>query len=215
MLQGGGEDFKETTREEVKKIMMVAFQAYRRTLVAVSEFKYLGRVITASYDNWTAVVGNLRKVQKQWARMSRVLGWEGADHLTAGNNHQGGGASDTGIVGDFPSDWEDPWRIVSQGDPQAGNDAAEEGNDSQVGLSATGSGNEESGTEGGGCVHPPPPEYRRQVYCHSDDYRDKSEGGATAGGAVVNEMVGAIRTRPRSGRDGDGNRDRYEKVRGV
>ena len=56
--------------------MVVAFQAYGRPLVAVSEFKYLGRVLTDSDDNWTTVVGNLRKAWKQWERMSCVLGQE-------------------------------------------------------------------------------------------------------------------------------------------
>ena len=39
---------------------MVAFQAYRRPLVAVAEFKYLERFLMASNDNWTAVVGTLK-----------------------------------------------------------------------------------------------------------------------------------------------------------
>ena len=51
---------------------MVYFQAHGRTLVAVAEFKYLGRVLTASDENWLEVVDNLRKAWKRWARMSRV-----------------------------------------------------------------------------------------------------------------------------------------------
>ena len=31
---------------------MVDFQSYERTLVMVSEFKYFGRVLTASDDDW-------------------------------------------------------------------------------------------------------------------------------------------------------------------
>ena len=46
---------------------MVAFQAYVIPLVAVLEFKYLGRVLTASYDVCLEVVGNLMKLQKWWA----------------------------------------------------------------------------------------------------------------------------------------------------
>ena len=46
--------------------------------MAVSEFNYLGRVLTASDDDWPAVVGNLRKARKRWAVMLRILGQEGS-----------------------------------------------------------------------------------------------------------------------------------------
>ena len=41
-----------------------------------------------------------------------------------------------------------------------------------------------------------------------------SGGGATAGGAGVNDMVGAYMTRPREGIDGDGHREIIVWVRG-
>ena len=53
--------------------------------MAVLDFKYLGRVITALDDNWLAVVGNLRKARKWWAHMSRILGQEGEDSRNSGN----------------------------------------------------------------------------------------------------------------------------------
>ena len=43
----------------------------------VPEFKYLGRVLIASYNNWPEVVANMRKAQRQWARISSILGREG------------------------------------------------------------------------------------------------------------------------------------------
>ena len=49
---------------------------YGRHLVAVAEFKYLGRFLTASDDNCPAVVDNLTKAQKRRARVSRILGQE-------------------------------------------------------------------------------------------------------------------------------------------
>ena len=55
-----------------------AFQAYDRPLTTVASFKYLGRVLTAAYDDCTAVVGNLRKARKIWAQMARIMGQEGA-----------------------------------------------------------------------------------------------------------------------------------------
>ena len=56
-----------------------AFEAYRAPIELVSEFKYLGRILTATDDNWPAVVGNLRKARQSWGRLSRVLIREGAD----------------------------------------------------------------------------------------------------------------------------------------
>ena len=54
--------------------MEMYFRAYGRPLEAVSEFKYLGRLLTASDYDWPEVVGNLRKAQMWWLRMSRILG---------------------------------------------------------------------------------------------------------------------------------------------
>ena len=46
---------------------------------AVAEFQYLGRVLTATDDDWPAVAGNIRKARVSWGRLARVLGQEGAD----------------------------------------------------------------------------------------------------------------------------------------
>ena len=46
-------------------------------LETVTSFKYLEWVLTAADDEWPAVVGNLKKVSKSWAKMTRILGWEG------------------------------------------------------------------------------------------------------------------------------------------
>ena len=45
----------------------------------MTEFKYLGRILTATDNDWPSVVGNLRKARRSWGRLSRVLGREGAD----------------------------------------------------------------------------------------------------------------------------------------
>ena len=39
---------------KARRSMIVAFRAYGRSLAAVSEFKYLGRFLTASYNGWPA-----------------------------------------------------------------------------------------------------------------------------------------------------------------
>ena len=56
-----------------------AFHAYGKPMEAVSEFCYLGRMLTATDDDWPAVAGNIRKVRVSWGRLARVMGREGAD----------------------------------------------------------------------------------------------------------------------------------------
>ena len=56
-----------------------AFHAYGTKIRAVTEFKYLGRVLTNTDDDWPAVAGNIRKARASWGRLARILGREGAD----------------------------------------------------------------------------------------------------------------------------------------
>ena len=60
------------------------FQAYGRTRETITPFKYLGRIMTTSDDDWTAVVGDLWKAQNSWTRLSRILGREGASTSMSG-----------------------------------------------------------------------------------------------------------------------------------
>ena len=55
------------------------FKAYGEPMEAVSEFGYLGRLLTATDDDWPAVAGNIKKARRSWGRLARVLGREGAD----------------------------------------------------------------------------------------------------------------------------------------
>ena len=63
--------------EEKKERAERFFQAYGRPPATFTSFTYLGQILTAVDDNWPTVVGNLRKLQKSWARMARILGREG------------------------------------------------------------------------------------------------------------------------------------------
>ena len=47
------------TREKSER----EFHAYRKPMEAVSEFRYLGRLLTATDDDWPAVAGNIRKAR--------------------------------------------------------------------------------------------------------------------------------------------------------
>ena len=51
----------------------------------MAAFKYLGRILTATDDNWPPVVANLSMHIKTWVRMSRIIGREGANARTSGN----------------------------------------------------------------------------------------------------------------------------------
>ena len=62
----------ETTSEK-------AFHAYRTKIRAVTEFKYLGRILTNTDGDWPAVAGNIRKARASWGRLARILVREGAD----------------------------------------------------------------------------------------------------------------------------------------
>ena len=54
-----------------------AFQAYRRPLTNVEEFKYFGCLLTSTDDNCVVVVSNLHKAQNKWEQMYQILVCEG------------------------------------------------------------------------------------------------------------------------------------------
>ena len=56
-----------------------AFHAYGTKMRAVTEFKYLGRVLTNTNDDWPVAAGNIRRARASWGRLARILGREGAD----------------------------------------------------------------------------------------------------------------------------------------
>lgn len=62
----------------------VAFTSNGQTLDRVETFKYLGRPLSSSDDDYPAVVRNLKKARGSWARLSRVLTREGATASCSG-----------------------------------------------------------------------------------------------------------------------------------
>ena len=56
-----------------------AFHAYGIQMRAVTEFKYLGRVLTNIDDDLPAMARNIRKARANWGRLERILGQEGVD----------------------------------------------------------------------------------------------------------------------------------------
>ena len=59
---------------EMRENLERAFHAYGQPMEAVTEFWYLGRLLTATDDNWPAVAGNIKKARRIWGRLARVLG---------------------------------------------------------------------------------------------------------------------------------------------
>ena len=52
---------------------------------AVSEFWYLGRLLTATDNDCPEVAGNIKKAQRSWGHLARVLGREEADPKVSRN----------------------------------------------------------------------------------------------------------------------------------
>ena len=61
-----------------------AFKTYGQPLETVISFRYLGRILTATNNDWLGIISNIQNILWRWARLSRILGWEGADTWTLG-----------------------------------------------------------------------------------------------------------------------------------
>ena len=61
--KGGERKQRRLAAAEVETTSEKAFHAYGNKMWAVTEFRYLGRLMTITDENWPAVAGNLRKAQ--------------------------------------------------------------------------------------------------------------------------------------------------------
>ena len=57
---------------EVETTVEKVFHAYGKKMQAVTEFRYLGRVMTNTDDDWPEVAGNVRKARVTWGRLVRT-----------------------------------------------------------------------------------------------------------------------------------------------
>jgi hypothetical protein len=80
-----------TDRKRQRLAIAEARQAKEHVLTArgvpletVSIFKYLGRLLSNTDEDWPAVYANLRKARKSWARISRILARDGATPRVSG-----------------------------------------------------------------------------------------------------------------------------------
>ena len=62
--RGAQQKRRRLAEKELREITERAFQAYGEPLGNVTAFRYLGRLMTAVNDDWSAVVGNLKKLKK-------------------------------------------------------------------------------------------------------------------------------------------------------
>ena len=83
--RGSDRRLKQLREEEARMSTTTAFDTYGSPLETVMTFKYLWMSLMASDDDWMSVVANLRKVRRQWARLSRILRREGGDPRRSGN----------------------------------------------------------------------------------------------------------------------------------
>ena len=70
--------------EKAQSIIEQEFRVYVRPLTLVLSFKHLDHILTSLDNDWTEVVGNLWKLRKKLARLSRILGWEGKNKRVLG-----------------------------------------------------------------------------------------------------------------------------------
>ena len=75
---------RQLAAEEEREVTFRDLSAYGRPLEMVTYFKYLGQVILARVDNWTALVRNLAQAKTVWSRMSCILSREGATPRLSG-----------------------------------------------------------------------------------------------------------------------------------
>ena len=57
---------------------------YGRQVSNVTAFKYLGRIIMATYNNWPSAASNLSKAINNWVQAYRILGQMGDNSRTSG-----------------------------------------------------------------------------------------------------------------------------------
>ena len=68
--------------DEARARAETSITEYGIPLALVNSFKYPGQILKAANNGCLLVVINLRKARQEWARLTRLLGREGADSRT-------------------------------------------------------------------------------------------------------------------------------------
>ena len=80
--QGRRRQHRAITR--AAKAAEVQLTAYGTVLEAANTFKYLGRPMSSTDNDWPALYRNLTKARQRWASISRILAREGASPRVSG-----------------------------------------------------------------------------------------------------------------------------------
>ena len=70
---------------EARRALEVRFSAKGSELERVTSFKYLGRTLAMTDDDWPANYRNLSKARQKWGRFSQLLHREGANPRVSGS----------------------------------------------------------------------------------------------------------------------------------
>ena len=62
--KGVEQKIRRLAEAETRESVEWAFEVYGAPIKTVTEYKYLGRLMTANEDDWPAVVGNLGKTRR-------------------------------------------------------------------------------------------------------------------------------------------------------
>ena len=79
MQNGSGKKIRRFAAAEGEAATERAFHAYGKRIQSVTEFRYLGRILTSTDNEWPAVARNLQKARVTRGRLARILGRVGAD----------------------------------------------------------------------------------------------------------------------------------------
>ena len=82
--KGADQKFQQTEEEEARVGVELEVKTYGQPLTMVSSFRYLGRNLVATYNYWMEAIVNLQETRWAWARLSHILGREGAEVRTLG-----------------------------------------------------------------------------------------------------------------------------------
>ena len=181
---------------ELEITSVKAFHAYGTKMRTVTEFKYLGRVLTNTDYDWPAVAGNIRKARASWGRLARIMVQEGAE-LKVTRSFYTAVTQQVLLFG--AESWVLTKRMESALDDFQGRVARRltgrmprrERDGKWLYLPPGG------GSQGGGGrevqeIGPPETEYGRAIHCNTTDSGALRGGVAAAGDTGPIAMVGAI-----------------------
>ena len=74
---GAERKIRRLAAAEVEAATERAFNAYGKRMQSVKEFRYLGRILTSTDDDWPAVARNLQKARATWGAAGEDTGTVG------------------------------------------------------------------------------------------------------------------------------------------